>query len=121
MTQEIELKRSLPPAQASRHGRNPLLRSLARRRAVTRRLSSVYFDTPDLKLAAHGMALRVRQIGGKRIQTLKLPVDFDSGLQIHREIEFEIDGERSEEHTSELQSLMRISYAGFCLKKKKTT
>src|SRR3546814_5719491 len=29
-------------------------------------------------------------------------------------------GERSEEHTSELQSLMRISYAVFCLKKKKT-
>src|SRR3546814_3373134 len=28
---------------------------------------------------------------------------------------------RSEEHTSELQSLMRISYAGFCLKKKKIT
>src|SRR3546814_8255632 len=27
---------------------------------------------------------------------------------------------RSEEHTSELQSLMRISYADFCLKKKKT-
>src|SRR3546814_3335071 len=30
------------------------------------------------------------------------------------------DGLRSEEHTSELQSLMRISYAVFCLKKKKT-
>src|SRR3546814_6128407 len=30
-------------------------------------------------------------------------------------------GYRSEEHTSELQSLMRISYAVFCLKKKKTT
>src|SRR3546814_6591198 len=28
-------------------------------------------------------------------------------------------GQRSEEHTSELQSLMRISYAVFCLKKKK--
>src|SRR3546814_5516378 len=28
---------------------------------------------------------------------------------------------RSEEHTSELQSLMRISYAVFCLKKKQTT
>src|SRR3546814_7490077 len=28
---------------------------------------------------------------------------------------------RSEEHTSELQSLMRLSYAVFCLKKKKTT
>src|SRR3546814_6117321 len=30
-------------------------------------------------------------------------------------------GVRSEEHTSELQSLMRISYAVFCLKKKKTS
>src|SRR3546814_9264744 len=30
-------------------------------------------------------------------------------------------GSRSEEHTSELQSLMRISYAVFCLKKKKST
>src|SRR3546814_6642985 len=30
-------------------------------------------------------------------------------------------GDRSEEHTSELQSLMRISYAVFCLKKKNTT
>src|SRR3546814_4808263 len=29
------------------------------------------------------------------------------------------NGKRSEEHTSELQSLMRISYAVFCLKKKK--
>src|SRR3546814_6632561 len=32
----------------------------------------------------------------------------------------ELAGKRSEEHTSELQSLMRISYAVFCLKKKKT-
>src|SRR3546814_1334923 len=31
-----------------------------------------------------------------------------------------MDDDRSEEHTSELQSLMRISYAVFCLKKKKT-
>src|SRR3546814_4542690 len=30
-----------------------------------------------------------------------------------------LDMQRSEEHTSELQSLMRISYAVFCLKKKK--
>src|SRR3546814_5284155 len=35
------------------------------------------------------------------------------------EIEKAMD--RSEEHTSELQSLMRISYAVFCLKKKKKT
>src|SRR3546814_6847602 len=34
---------------------------------------------------------------------------------------FEVHGIRSEEHTSELQSLMRISYAVFCLKKKNTS
>src|SRR3546814_3432269 len=32
-----------------------------------------------------------------------------------------VEGRRSEEHTSELQSLMRISYAVFCLKKKNHT
>src|SRR3546814_1043363 len=32
-----------------------------------------------------------------------------------------VEHRRSEEHTSELQSLMRISYAVFCLKKKKQT
>src|SRR3546814_1633016 len=41
----------------------------------------------------------------------------------HRErgVAFEGAQHRSEEHTSELQSLMRISYAVFCLKKKKQT
>src|SRR3546814_6745581 len=34
---------------------------------------------------------------------------------------FRCDHARSEEHTSELQSLMRISYAVFCLKKKNKT
>src|SRR3546814_4496150 len=33
----------------------------------------------------------------------------------------QLSATRSEEHTSELQSLMRISYAVFCLKKKNTT
>src|SRR3546814_6221057 len=34
---------------------------------------------------------------------------------------FDVVATRSEEHTSELQSLMRISYAVFCLQKKKKT
>src|SRR3546814_1506063 len=36
----------------------------------------------------------------------------------HRRIACQGEDHRSEEHTSELQSLMRISYAVFCLKKK---
>src|SRR3546814_4070657 len=43
--------------------------------------------------------------------------DLDALLGILREFKQMLD--RSEEHTSELQSLMRISYAVFCLKKKK--
>src|SRR5881296_4531027 len=41
-----------------------------------------------------------------------------AGLALHRA---SADGTRSEEHTSELQSHSNISYAVFCLKKKKTT
>src|SRR3546814_9834311 len=47
----------------------------------------------------------------------------NGGLEIgkagKREIDLALVRRRSEEHTSELQSLMRISYAVFCLKKKK--
>jgi triphosphatase len=35
------------------------------------RMRSVYFDTPDLSLAAIGYSLRIRHEGRKRIQTLK--------------------------------------------------
>src|SRR3546814_8228083 len=45
-------------------------------------------------------------------------VDRRAGRQ--RSVEIGARGYRSEEHTSELQSLMRTSYAVFCLKKKKT-
>src|SRR3546814_3545444 len=45
---------------------------------------------------------------------------FDDDLLALLEALGDDDIGRSEEHTSELQSLMRISYAGFCLKKKKT-
>src|SRR3546814_8236451 len=41
------------------------------------------------------------------------------GIMVLKMVERNV-GSRSEEHTSELQSLMRISYAVFCLKKKKT-
>src|SRR3546814_1851232 len=43
------------------------------------------------------------------------------GVRIIRRIGKRWGYDRSEEHTSELQSLMRISYAVFCLKKKNNT
>lgn len=47
------------------------LRERADGEPVTRHLRTVYFDTPDLRLFANGVALRVRQDGNRFIQTLK--------------------------------------------------
>src|SRR3546814_4436834 len=60
-----------------------------------------------------GCALAVEQrLRPRAIGAEKFGIDFD---RRHAAIP-----SRSEEHTSELQSLMRISYAVFCLKKKKS-
>src|SRR3546814_10019109 len=56
----------------------------------------------------------------QRHEGTKLPsVPFVLSLSKHSSSFRRRKGRRSEEHTSELQSLMRISYAVFCLKKKK--
>src|SRR3546814_1724392 len=59
---------------------------------------------------------QVEQAGGKVASRVEMP--FSRARP--EDIQFDAQGKRSEEHTSELQSLMRISYAVFCLKKKKT-
>src|SRR3546814_2445322 len=48
------------------------------------------------------------------------PKRVDQVLTVGDVVRVIADGDRSEEHTSELQSLMRISYAVFCLKQKQT-
>src|SRR3546814_1870851 len=60
---------------------------------------------------------RLRKFGGYFDLGLNLFIRLRSRGILPRD-GFRLDG-RSEEHTSELQSLMRISYAVFCLKKKK--
>src|SRR3546814_5853943 len=53
--------------------------------------------------------------------TTTVVVDDGSFYTPNTILQVEETGERSEEHTSELQSLMRISYAVFCLNKKNNT
>src|SRR3546814_1323433 len=66
-------------------------------------------------------ALRLHPLGAPaRHMIERHHVDVEIGLE-HRRLDIEEGSDRSEEHTSELQSLMRISYAVFCLKKKKKT
>src|SRR3546814_1579518 len=63
--------------------------------------------------AGEGQQLRNENTGGEKDTQVIAPSPIGAQLRIICSIS------RSEEHTSELQSLMRISYAVFCLKKKK--
>src|SRR3546814_4127590 len=70
------------------------------------------FVAPD-RVAHHVRGYNPRSIGIELVNAGRWPHWLDSRHQAMEEA-------RSEEHTSELQSLMRISYAVFCLKKKKS-
>src|SRR3546814_9099029 len=79
------------------------------------------FEIPLLQASAGGVAIGL----GRAEQADRLDLGQYAGVVRRgfraRFVELaETGGDRSEEHTSELQSLMRISYAVFCLKKKKT-
>src|SRR3546814_3653353 len=72
---------------------------------------------------ARGQGFRVspQDVGGGRKAGIVDQADDEAGFRSAGIAEVragQADAKRSEEHTSELQSLMRISYAVFCLKKK---
>src|SRR3546814_10849020 len=66
------------------------------------------------KLAHLVLEQFAQRLHQRHLHPLRQAADIVMALDRHRRAA----GERSEEHTSELQSLMRISYAVFCLKKK---
>src|SRR3546814_2337987 len=63
--------------------------------------------------------LLAQPVEGVVAEDLPLGPLLDGGAPARTDQQDELAAGRSEEHTSELQSLMRISYAVFCLKKKK--
>src|SRR3546814_6235165 len=78
-------------------------------------------NAPELLFPVLTSALPDPAIRTELVKTLGGQPKWAAGF-IHHAARSEVDPEasaaRSEEHTSELQSLMRISYAVFCLKKK---
>src|SRR3546814_6517910 len=84
-------------------------------------------EMPDPADPEHGQRHRQQRLHGDLLQRLAeelLPLTIDLQQQQPERrrrggLEPEVLRNRSEEHTSELQSLMRISYAVLCLKKKK--
>src|SRR3546814_8196071 len=111
-------------AAASRtRSRSPGSVSITMRSAVSRSASGMGPDRADGsgEFAAARDALAAAVVVHHLLLVLEQqPVEL-VGQQVDRRVH--VDGAgvgvRSEEHTSELQSLMRISYAVFCLKKKK--
>src|SRR3546814_9953755 len=83
----------------------------------------VIFDAPGTNFR-HELYADYKANRDETPQDLKLQypaiVEMIEGLGLPVIAEPDVEADRSEEHTSELQSLMRISYAVFCLKKKKT-
>src|SRR3546814_9126982 len=75
------------------------------------------------RLVAAGKSVLLLEAGpADNTPFIHMPATFIRVIGTKRTWMYETEAEdRSEEHTSELQSLMRNSYAVFCLKKKKTT
>src|SRR5512139_1621430 len=87
--QEIELKLTLPPGQTE-----AFVKRMARRRTtpVQQALVTRYFDTPDFALSAQGVALRVRRVGRRWLQTLKTEGERQGGLSRRAEYEMPVSG-----------------------------
>ncbi|MGH6892131.1 MAG: CHAD domain-containing protein [Dongiaceae bacterium] len=95
MPNETELKLQLPPTprEFDSHQALARLKPNLRSKGIKKLLRTVYFDTAERDLAKRGMALRIREIGRKRIQTLKVPDPGLLGLQSFRELEAELPGD----------------------------
>jgi inorganic triphosphatase YgiF len=94
MALETELKLRIAPEDMARLKRHPFLRSLSGERATTRKLYSVYFDTPDLQLHHARMALRLRRVGKQWLQTLKGGGGVQAGLHQRNEWEMPVAAEQ---------------------------
>ncbi len=88
MERELELKLRLPAEDAPRLARQPAIRHALAGQPRTTRLLTVYYDTPDNMLARQGMALRVRHVGKRRLQTLKVALDGHDGEALRRHDEW---------------------------------
>ncbi len=87
MAEEIELKLTVPADAITAVSTHPAVAAVARGRPRTRRLSTTYYDTPERDLAAAGVALRLRRVGRRWLQSVKGAGAVAAGL--HRRVEFE--------------------------------
>ncbi|HEX7936708.1 MAG TPA: CYTH domain-containing protein [Paraburkholderia sp.] len=94
MGMEREIKLLLPPAQAEPAAQWFVARAGHAGRAI--RLSNIYFDTPQLTLAASKSALRLRHTPDGWLQTFKTVGNATEGLHSRHEWEMPVAGEALE-------------------------
>jgi triphosphatase len=90
MSVETELKLRVAPEHLAKLKRFPLFKSISAKRATTRKVYSVYYDTPTRDLNRLKMALRLRRVGRKWFQTLKGGGAMQAGLHSRNEWETEV-------------------------------
>ena len=88
MPLETELKLQIDPRHIARLRGHPLFKHATRR--ISRKLYSVYYDTPDLDLWRARITLRLRRIAGCWVQTFKEGGKVAIGLHQRHEFETEI-------------------------------
>lgn len=89
MNSEIELKLLVNPTDIRRLQRHPLLKALTRQKLPAQKLLSIYYDTSDLDLNKHRVAVRLRRVGRRWIQTVKAEGSVAAGLHARPEWESE--------------------------------
>ena len=88
---ELELKVELSREQLQRMRWHPALGDLAAGEPVTRTLRSIYFDTPDHRLRALGISLRLRSDGESWLQTVKAGTAVHNGVSNPIETEVAVE------------------------------
>jgi inorganic triphosphatase YgiF len=94
MPDEIELKLRIARKDVARLRHHPAILAACIDKPVTRKLTSIYFDTPELALLNAGLSLRVRRMAGNWFQAVKGSGSALSGLHQRSEWEDMIASDR---------------------------
>jgi triphosphatase len=103
VTTEVELKLSIDAADIPRLKKHPLIKALQTAKPRTRRLLSIYYDTPQLTLHNQGFTLRVRRMSGRWFQAVKGGGSAANGL--HQRYEWEDKISRGEPDFNKLVNI----------------
>ena len=87
MANEVELKLTIAAGDIARLKRHAAITAAATGKPVTRKLVSIYYDTPDLALLERGISLRIRRMSGQWFQAVKSAGKSLAGL--HQRSEWE--------------------------------